>query len=123
MIDIPCHPEFIQDVKDDVKVNINDNEHITKELSEICQGHVKDITDYYVNNLLICLQRCINSVSVKQMLEGFEETSFRQLRRKYLQALLDMELIEMTLPDKPTSRNQKYVLSAKGKELLKNKKE
>jgi len=57
------------------------------------------------------------------MLEGFEETSFRQLRRKYLQALLDMELIEMTLPDKPTSRNQKYVLSAKGKELLKNKKE
>ena len=30
-------------------------------------------------------------------------------KKNYLDPMLDQKLIEMTLPDKPTSKNQKYV--------------
>jgi hypothetical protein len=42
----------------------------------------------------------------------------RNLRERYLKPALDAGLIEMTIPDKPNSRLQKYRLSKKGKEVL-----
>ncbi|WP_394697877.1 Fic family protein [uncultured Methanomethylovorans sp.] len=39
-------------------------------------------------------------------------------RDNYLHPALDAELIEMTIPEKPSSRLQKYRLTAKGKALL-----
>ncbi len=39
------------------------------------------------------------------------------LRKSYLQPALKKELIEMTLPDKPNSKYQKYRLTEKGKKL------
>jgi hypothetical protein len=37
--------------------------------------------------------------------------------RAYLQPALKKGLLEMTLPDKPTSRNQRYRLTIRGKRL------
>ena len=42
---------------------------------------------------------------------------------EYLQPSLDGGWIEMTIPDKPRNRNQKYRLTARGKALLTNLKE
>jgi ATP-dependent DNA helicase RecG len=39
-------------------------------------------------------------------------------RNHYLAPALQADLIEMTIPDKPTSRLQKYRLTAKGRTLL-----
>ena len=41
-----------------------------------------------------------------------------KFRKKYIYPLLDAEIIQMTIPDKPNSRNQKYQLTAKGLELI-----
>ncbi|EGR3933222.1 ATP-dependent DNA helicase RecG [Vibrio cholerae] len=38
-------------------------------------------------------------------------------RKNYLNAAMEKSLIEMTIPDKPTSRNQKYRLTALGQQL------
>lgn len=39
-------------------------------------------------------------------------------RDNYLHPALDAELIEMTIPEKPTNNKQKYRLTAKGKALI-----
>lgn len=39
----------------------------------------------------------------------------------YLRPALELELIEMTLPNKPQSRQQKYRLTQKGKQLASTK--
>ena len=40
-------------------------------------------------------------------------------RRAYLQPALKSGLVEMTIPDKPTSRNQRYRLTPSGQKHLK----
>ena len=39
-------------------------------------------------------------------------------RERYLKPALDLELVEMTIPDKPRSSKQKYRLTDKGKEWV-----
>ncbi len=42
-----------------------------------------------------------------------------QFRESYLEPALELKIIEMTIPDKPKSKNQKYKLTKKGLELKK----
>jgi predicted transcriptional regulator len=53
-------------------------------------------------------------VELQQILELKDEKNFRE---NYQQKALKLELIEMTIPDKPNSKNQKYRLTAKGRVL------
>ena len=53
-----------------------------------------------------------------RVINGIEDISLKQRKRKYLQPLLDLGLIEMTMPNVPTSRKQKYVLTTNGKSVL-----
>ena len=122
LIDIPCHPDLVyenfQDVKDDVKGESVDIEIVIERLSKVCPSHVQVMSKSDVERLVMCMMRCTTAISAQGMLEGIEQMSYKQLRRKYLQQLLEMELITMTIPDKPRSQNQKYVLTEKGKEIL-----
>ena len=43
-----------------------------------------------------------------------ELTDRTKFRRKYIHPLLEIDILEQTIPDKPNSRNQKYCLTAKG---------
>ena len=71
-----------------------------------------------LENMAICLLRAIEEVSAQDMLKGIEDVSYKHLRRKYLDKLLEMGAVMMTMPDKPTSKKQKYILSELGQELI-----
>ena len=43
-----------------------------------------------------------------------------KFRRKYIRPLLEAGILELTIPDKPNSQNQKYRLTAKGIALKNN---
>ena len=71
-----------------------------------------------LGSLAICLLRAQEDVSAQDMLEGIDKVSYKQKKRKYLDKLLDMGAILMTIPDKPTSKNQKYILSDIGNDIV-----
>ena len=119
LIDIPCHPAFLQgNVQVDVQVDNVDIEAVTEHLSKLFPSYFQVISKSEVERLAVCLTRCATAISAQRMLEDIDDLTQKQLKNKYLQPLLEMELITMTIPDKPKSRNQKYVLTEKGKDLL-----
>jgi ATP-dependent DNA helicase RecG len=54
----------------------------------------------------------------KDILEKLQMKDIKHFRQYYLLPALVAGLIEMTIPDKPNSRLQKYRLTAKGKAQL-----
>lgn len=52
------------------------------------------------------------------MLSCMNVSDRTKFRKKYICPLLEADVIQMTIPDKPSSRNQKYQLTAIGLELI-----
>lgn len=72
-----------------------------------------------VKRLLLTLSaqlQPINSDELQTLLKLKDRKSFQE---RYLKPALDQGLIEMTLPDKPNSRLQKYTLTARGRLVAK----
>ena len=59
-----------------------------------------------VKALLNCLGN--DELSISQLMERLGLSHRPTFRKNYLRPALDAGLIEMTVPDKPNSRNQKY---------------
>ena len=44
-----------------------------------------------------------------ELMERLQLKSRNALRNNYLSPAMDLNLVEMTIPDKPNSRNQRYI--------------
>ena len=78
-----------------------------------------------VENLDKLIVFCTETHSFGEMLAFMGLTDRTKFRRKYIHPLLEAGILELTIPDKPNSQNQKYRLTAKGialKNSLTNKK-
>ena len=64
-----------------------------------------------VEKLLEIMGDC--EMSARQIAEALGLSDRKNVRRLYLDPALELGLIEMTIPDKPTSRLQKYRRVAK----------
>lgn len=85
--------EQIDRILDDISVQISeDNEQLTE----------------YIKRLLSVMDYDIPYTG-KTLMEKLGLKSREGFRRNYLRPAIDMNLIRMTIPDKPTSRNQRYV--------------
>ena len=83
----------IDKILDDVSAQISeDNEQLSEYLKRLLEVMEYDVP--YTSNTLM------EKIGLKSK-EGF--------RRNYLRPAIDMNLIRMTIPDKPNSRNQRYV--------------
>lgn len=83
----------IDKILDDISVQISED---TEQLSE------------YIKKLLDVMEYDIPYTS-KVLMEKLGLKSKEGFRRNYLRPAMDMNLIRMTIPDKPNSRNQRYV--------------
>ena len=83
----------IDKILDDVSTQVSeDNEQLSEYLKRLLEVMEYDVP--YTSNTLM------DKLGLKSK-EGF--------RRNYLRPAIDMNLIRMTIPDKPNSRNQRYV--------------
>lgn len=87
-------------------------------MSKMCPRYVQDMSMNELGLLAICLLRAQEEISAQDMLDDIDKVSFKQKRRKYLDKLLEMGAISMTIPDKPTSKKQKYILSDIGYDII-----
>ena len=56
-------------------------------------------------------------VSASELRAQMNIVNASKFKKKYLDPLIEMGLIEMTRPETPNSRLQQYVLTEQGKEL------
>lgn len=83
----------IDKILDNISVQISEN---SEQISE------------YIKKLLDVMEYDIPYTS-KMLMEKLGLKSKEGFRRNYLRPATDMNLIRMTIPDKPNSRNQRYV--------------
>jgi ATP-dependent DNA helicase RecG len=115
LIDIPARKDFVQDAD---KIRESDIERIKLNVSKMCPRCVQDMSMNELGLLAICLLRAQEEISAQDMLNGIDRVSFKQKRRKYLDKVLEMGAISMTIPDKPTSKKQRYILSEIGYDII-----
>lgn len=73
-----------------------------------------------VKNMLKALEGEMSRVEIQEILMLKDEKHFRE---HYQQKALELGLLEMTIPDKPRSRSQKYRITEKGNKLIEGKNE
>ena len=83
----------IDKVLDDISKQVSeDNEQLSEHIKKML-----DVMEYDI------------PYTSKSLMEKLELKSKEGFRRNYLRPAIEMNLIHMTIPDKPTSRNQRYV--------------
>ncbi|MEC4053546.1 RNA-binding domain-containing protein [Myroides odoratimimus] len=124
-------------VQDTMQDNVQDTmqDNVQDTMQDTMQDNVQDtmqdnVQDTMQDNVQDTMQ---DSPQVIELLKAFIDIHSREelqeklgllnrdnFRRNYLQAALEREYIALTIPDKPTSRNQKYYLTEKGKATAKS---
>ena len=71
-----------------------------------------------IENLDKLIVFCTEARSFGEMLAFMGLADRTKFRRKYIHPLLEAGILELTIPEKPNSQNQKYCLTAKGLGIL-----
>lgn len=64
------------------------------------------------------LRKCLEEMPITELMRTAGRLDRTKFRHQVLQPLLDNQWVEMTLPEKPTSSQQRYRLTALGKSVL-----
>lgn len=72
-----------------------------------------------IEKLAVCLLKSAKEISGRDMLDRIDTISYKQRKRNYLDKLLELKLLRMTKPEKPTARDQRYVCTDLGFQIIK----
>jgi len=64
------------------------------------------------------LRTCVTEMSISELMDIAGRTNRTKFRNSVLKPLMQAGLIEMTIPDRPRSGNQKYRVTERGRALL-----
>lgn len=102
MVTLPVHPKAV--------------EVISKRVTEL-DGTKLALSRHQVK----ILEKSFEPVNLTELIEITGRSDRTKFRNQVLNPLLESGLLEMTIPDKPTSRNQKYRLTENGRKYLENR--
>ena len=96
------------------------SEQVDEQVSEQVDEQVSEQVDEQVSEQVKAILKAAESAprSKQELLKAAGFTSVYLNYKRHILPLLEQELIERTLPEKPTSRLQKYRLTEKGRSLL-----
>lgn len=70
------------------------------------------------HQVISMLNLCSEAQSIQSIMDIVQWTNRTKFRNKYVKLFLELELIQMTIPDKPNSSKQQYLLTEKGYAFL-----
>ncbi len=124
LIDIPCHPEFVNDNLSNVVSNVMsnvelvDNKRFNDEVMQVVSDSLSKVNGVNIKQLVQLLIVLQEATTLSDLMEKFEQTNRARFKRTSLDVLIQSGLVTPTVPDKPKSRNQQYVLTDKGRTLI-----
>lgn len=107
--EIRIHPEFLEDITDD-----RDHDGTMMGPRWDHDGTMIDLD----KDMLKMLEICQEPQHIQVLMDAFNWSHRTKFRNKFISPLLDNGLLEMTLPDKPKSKLQKYKTTNLGTEIL-----
>ncbi len=69
------------------------------------------------------MEVCSAEIPIVQLMQQFDWKNRTKFRAKFLTPMIQYGWLRMTIPEKPNSPNQRYVITAKGRELLRTLRE
>ena len=124
LVRLAAHPSFPLGVTDasGVQDTEQDNQLENKEKPALSPQGTPQDTPQDTPQVAECIQRLIvaaqSEVSRAELQAALNLSDRRSFSNTYLKPALEAGLIEMTLPDKPTSRNQRYRRTPAGEALV-----
>jgi len=110
-------------VSESVSKSKNDNELENNELINFEKNEGTKMGTKVETKMIIKLLEIVDLLIIdktrEDLLTGIGLSKKTQNFNNYIKPLIEFDIIEMTIPNKPNSQNQKYRLTAKGRKLLK----
>jgi len=107
LVELSIHPFFAEALKQELVTQVTPQVGTKSALSR----HQVEI-----------LHKCCENSTLIDLMAVVERSDRTKFRHQFLKPLLEAGLVEMTIPDKPTSSKQKYRLTIKGRQLLEQEK-
>ncbi|MBP7653270.1 hypothetical protein KA977_07600 [Candidatus Dependentiae bacterium] len=71
-----------------------------------------------IENVRKILEKCLEPKEISDLMKLINQKHRTYFRNNYINIMLKAQLLDMVIPDKPNSPNQKYFTTNKGKEIL-----
>jgi hypothetical protein len=113
LINLPSAPKT-SDIR--IRSILKDRQDVTLRINEISSGF--SVTCIKATQVTPQVKKLLLAVSEEmtrgEMQKAMNLSDRENFRKEYLLPVLKQGLMEMTIPDKPKSRNQRYRLTSKG---------
>ena len=99
--------------------NQSNSDDLSQVLSQVC---LKSVMEWRERDNMTLIAKVLlltrQPISMKSLLVEMDQTNRGRFMANYIKPMIELGLLEMTVPDQPNSSKQKYVIGSKGKELL-----
>jgi hypothetical protein len=104
----------VSDQEDDQESNYVSNQ----ESNDVSNQESNDVGNQESDHSMKVLKYCLMPKTRKSILKEIGLSNQTKNYKKHIEPLITKEQLQMTIPDNPKNRNQKYITTQKGKEKL-----